>query len=144
MYIWLSTSSFDQLKEDLNNGTDSTVESVMNSSSTWDSFVQLLGLVILLIVVLAAAYYTTRFVGGIKQGQLRNSNFDVVDAYRIGPNKVIQIVRIANKYIVIAISKDTISYITELEESQVYIRDPQSPDKQSFKQTLEKLRNLHK
>lgn len=111
-----------------------------NSLSTWDSFIQMLGLVILLIVILIAAYYTTRFIGGIRQGQLKHSNFQVIDAYRISPNKVIEIVKIANKYVVIAIGKDTINYITELDESEVFIRTEQGNELQSFTQTLDKLK----
>jgi flagellar protein FliO/FliZ len=120
------------------------VEGASNNVSTMDSFLQLVGLVVLLVVILFAAYYTSKFVGGIKLGQMKNSNFQVIDAYRISPNKVIQIVKIANKYIVIAIGKDTVNYITELDEAEVYIRETHTGEKQSFKQTLEKLRNYNK
>ncbi|MDF2611844.1 MAG: hypothetical protein K0R92_3318 [Lachnospiraceae bacterium] len=73
---------------------------------------QLIGLVFLLIVILVAAYFTSKFVGGIKLGQLKDSNFTLIDTYRISPNKVLQIVKIGNKYIVIAVAKDTINVIT--------------------------------
>lgn len=114
------------------------------SGSTWDNLMQLIGLVFLLIIILIATYYTSRFVGGIKLGQMKNSNFTVIDNYRISQNKVIQIVKIANKYIVIAISKDTISYITELDEAEVLMKEMNSGQLQSFKQTLDKLRNNNK
>lgn len=117
---------------------------VTNTGSTWDNFIQLLGLVFLLILILFATYYTTRFVGKVKLGQMKNSNFQVIDTYRISQNKVMQIIKIANKYIVVAIGKDTIQYITELDEEQVMVRDPDSREKQNFKQTFEKLRNINK
>lgn len=117
---------------------------VSKSASTLDNFMQLLGLVFLLIVILIATYYTSRFVGGIKLGQMKNSNFTVIDNYRISQNKVIQIVKIANKYIVIAIGKDTINYITELDEADVLIKEMNPGQKLSFKETLEKLRNINK
>lgn len=120
------------------------VKEGVSSLSTWDSFLQLVGLFVLLIVILVAAYFTSRFVGGVKLGQMKNTNFRVIDAYRISPNKVIQIVKIANKYIVIAIAKDTVTYITELEETEVLIRETHTGERQSFKQTLEKLRNYNK
>ena len=119
-------------------------DGVTRTGSTWDSFIQLVGLSLLLIVILIAAYYTTKFVGGIKVGQLKNSNFKVIDAYRISPNKVIQIVKIANKYMVIAVGKDSINYITELEEAEIFFRDENTGEKLIFKQILEKLRNNHK
>lgn len=121
--------------------TDSVKEGLTATTSTLDSFLQLIGLVFLLLIILVAAYFTSRFVGNMKLGQLKNSNFKVVDAYRISPNKMLQIVKIANKYVVIAIGKDTIEYITEVDEAEVYIKDPQDGEKLSFKQVFEKLKN---
>lgn len=108
--------------------------------STADSFVQMVSLVLILIIILVAAYYTSRFVGKIKMGQMSKSNFQVIDTYRISQNKALQIVKIANKYVVIAIAKDTIEVITELEEAEVMIREFHSDEKQSFKQILDKLK----
>jgi flagellar protein FliO/FliZ len=105
---------------------------------------QLVGLVFLLIVILVAAYYTSKFLGGIKLGQLKDSNFTLIDTYHISPNKVLQIVKIANKYLVIAIAKDTISVITELEETDILVKEINKGEKQNFRQILEKLNNKTK
>lgn len=109
--------------------------------SSFNSFLQLIGLVLLLILILAAAYYTSKFVGKATMGRLKNSNFHVIDSYRISQNKVIQIVKIGNKYVVIAIGKDTINYITELDESEVFIREPQTKENVNFKEILDKLKS---
>ncbi len=110
-------------------------------TSTYDSILQLVGLVFLLIIILVAAYYTSRLIGGIKLGQMKKSNFQVIDSYRVTPNKALQIVKIGNKYVVVAIGKDNINFITELDESEVIIRESQQGEKQSFKQILDKLKN---
>jgi flagellar protein FliO/FliZ len=115
-------------------------EGLAGTSSSLDSFWQLLGLVFLLIVILIATYFTTRFVGQVKLGQMKKSNFQVIDAYRISPNKVVQIVKIGNKYIVLGIGKDTVNYITELDEAEVLVRELHTGEKMSFKQILEKYR----
>ncbi len=120
-------------------------ERISGGSTGTNSFWQLAGLVLMLIIILVAAYYTSRLVGGIKLGQLRKSNFQVIDSYRVTPNKALQIVRIGNKYIVIAIGKDDINFITELDESEVILKEFQQGEKrgfdQSFKQILDKLKN---
>jgi len=108
--------------------------------NTTDNVLQLVGLLLLLIVILIAAYYTSKFVGGIKLGQLKNSNFKVIDSYRFSQNKALQIVKIGNKFIVISIGKDTINYITELDETEILMKEINSKDKLSFKQVLEKLK----
>jgi len=115
-------------------------EDVSKGITTTDNVLQLVGLVLLLIVILVAAYYTSKFVGGIKLGQIKNSNFKVIDTYRISPNKLLQIVKIGNKFIVISIGKDTINFITELDETEVLIKDFNNSEKQSFMQVLEKLK----
>lgn len=116
-------------------------QSVVSSGNAWDSFIQLIGLIILLLLILAATYFTTRIIGNIKLGQMKNSNFKLIDAYRISPGKVIQIVKIGSKYIVLAICKDTINYITELDEEDIVFREYQTREKLSFETLLSKIRN---
>jgi flagellar protein FliO/FliZ len=120
---------------------EEVAKSATRSGSTWDSLLQLIGLVFLLIIILIAAFYTSRFVGGMKLGQLKNSNFNVVDSYRLSQNKAIQIIKIGNKYVVVAIGKDTINYITELDEAEVIHREFNTKEKLSFKQLFDKYRN---
>lgn len=108
--------------------------------STFDNVLQLLGLVLLLILILIAAYYTSRFVGRYKLGQLKDSNIQVIEIYRISTNKMLQIVKIANKYVVLAVCKDQITYIMDLDESQVLTHEAKEVEKQSFRQIFEKLK----
>lgn len=110
------------------------------TTSTFDNALQFIGLVLLLIVIIVAAYYTSRFAGAIKLGQLKDSNFKVIDTYRISPNKALQIVQVGNKYIVIAISKDTVSFITELEEQEIKFPVDKT-ESINFKQILDRVRN---
>ena len=116
-------------------------ELINQMPSSYDSLWQLVSLVLILVIILVAAYYTSRIIGGIKLGQMKKSNFQVIDSYRVTPNKALQIVKIGNKYVVISIGKDNISYITELDESEVVIKEPYQGDKKSFKQILDKLKN---
>ncbi len=102
---------------------------------------ELIGLLFILILILFAAFYATKIVGKVSAGQFKHSNFKVIDTYRISPNKYMQIVKVANKYLVIAVSKDSIKFITELEETEVSIKDINAKENMSFKQILEKVRN---
>jgi flagellar protein FliO/FliZ len=114
---------------------------IHNGLSGAGSIIELVGLIFVLILILFAAFYATRLIGRISSGQFKNSNFKVIDTYRISPNKFLQIVKVANKYLVISVSKDTVKFITELEESEVYIKDTNLKENMSFKQILEKVRN---
>ncbi len=113
---------------------------ITSRASGGSGFWQMTGLVFMLIIILIAAYFTSRLVANVKLGQLKKSNFQVIDAYRISANKVLQIVKIGNKYVVLGIGKDSINYITELEEAEVIFREFNQGEKQTFKQIMDKLK----
>ena len=88
-------------------------------TSTMQSIFELIGLIIIFAVVLIVCYYTTKFVAGRQIVQKRLGNFEVIETFPISQNKYLQLIRMGEKYIVIAVSKDTMSYITELDEEEV-------------------------
>ena len=111
-------------------------------SSNLDNLLQLFGVSVLFIIVLAITYLTTRFVGGIKLKKEKNSNFKVVETYRITNNKFLQIINIADKYIVISVSKDDIHFITEIDEEHIHKMEPMivgTLGKYNFSDILEKM-----
>ena len=129
----------------INELNSNSTEIAPKEYSTVDNLVQLLGLVLLLIIILIAAYYTSRLVGSVRLRQLNCSNFKVIDSYRISSNKLLQIVKIGSKYFVIAITKDTINLISELDEADIITNEVSDTrikqlDKLNFKQILDKVK----
>jgi flagellar protein FliO/FliZ len=96
-------------------------------TSNWDSLLQLIGVSILFIFILAITYFTTKFVGGTKLNQVKNSNFQVIETYKLTQNKYLQIIKIGSRYFVIAIGKDNIQNIAELDEKDILIGDSLKP-----------------
>ncbi|MBH1942000.1 flagellar biosynthetic protein FliO [Mobilitalea sibirica] len=136
--ILQSSTKKDEIVKGLN---EEIQEAVPVQYSTVDNILQFVGLVLLLIFILAAAYYTSKFIGKMKLGQLKNSNFQVIDTYRVNQNKMLQIIKVGSKYLLIAIGKDTIQYITELDESEVITHEVNTVERQTFKQVFDKLKN---
>ena len=83
------------------------------------SLFELLGLILIFVIVLVVCYYTTRFVAGRQLVQKKIGNFETVETFPIAQNKYLQLVRMGNKYVVISVTKDSVSYITELNENEV-------------------------
>lgn len=106
-------------------------------SSGW----QLVGIFILFLFILGATYLTTKIVGGVKFNQMKNSNFHVIETYRITQNKYLQLVKIGNKYIVLAIGKDNINFIAELKEDEILHLEQMSKSKDNFSTIMSKLTN---
>ncbi|MDF2951093.1 MAG: hypothetical protein K0S18_676 [Anaerocolumna sp.] len=87
--------------------------------SSLESFLQLLGVSILFVFVLLATYLTTKFVGGVKLNQYKNSNFKVIETYKITQNKFLQLIQIGNRFFAISVSKDDIQLIAEINEGDI-------------------------
>ncbi|SDX83632.1 FliO/MopB family protein [Lachnobacterium bovis] len=87
--------------------------------STIESFIQLIGVLLIFLIVLAMAYYVTKWLAKYEKIQGHNSNLDVVEATKIGTNKAICLIRIGEKYIVVAIGKDNVTYLTEVKKDEL-------------------------
>ena len=109
-----------------------------------DGIAQLLTLILILIFVVLLAYFTVRFTGKFQENMLKNSNFKVVDTYRVSNSQYLQIVRVANKCVVIGISKDNITFITEVDEEQLKQRQNELPQNVNFSEIFTKLKEKKK
>jgi flagellar protein FliO/FliZ len=101
---------------------------------------QLIGVTFLFLFVLIITYVTTKLIGGIKAGTLTESNFKVIDTYKVTQNKYMQIIKIGSKYFVIAVCKDTIQLITELKEEDIVLKDRSSKANTSFQDILKAIK----
>lgn len=112
-------------------------------SSTFDNVLQLFGLVLMFCFVLGATYLTSKYIGKIKMGQLKNKNFRVIETVKVAPNKFLQLVKMGNKYVVIGIGKDDIHEITELSEDEVILPEEGSQQGMKFSDFITKVQRKH-
>lgn len=110
---------------------------VATAQNSLQSIFELLGLILIFVIVLVVCYYTTRFVAGRQLVQKKMGNFESVEIFPIAQNKYLQLVRMGNKYVVISVTKDTVAYITELDEKEVcQIPENTALSGKSFKEIL--------
>lgn len=117
---------------------------IASMSSRIEAFAQLLTLLIIFIFVLAVTYYVTRFVGNYQKNKLSGSNINILETMRIANNKYIQIVKIGSRVFAIAVAKDTVSYLCELDEDELIYKEYSSGkmliNNDNFKEILEKFK----
>lgn len=65
-------------------------------------------------------------------------NLEVVETFKLAANKYIQIVRAGEKYLVLAIGKDSVTMLTELDREEMIFPESGSDTGFSFKEILEK------
>ena len=81
-----------------------------------NSVVQFLSVLLIFLFVLGITYFTTRFVGNYQKNSMTGSNIQVLETLRLSSTKYIQLVKIGSKCFAVAVSKDPITCLGEIEE----------------------------
>ena len=111
-------------------------------SSSLNSFIQLLGVLLIFLFVLVITYFTTKWIGGYQKVQMSGRSFQVVDTIRIANNKLVQ---------VIAVAKDNVTMLAKLTEEEMGLTEAEicngktpgqngEKGQMTFQETLEKLK----
>lgn len=103
---------------------------------------QFFTVIVLFVLVLGITYVTTRWIANYQKATSVGKNLESIEVHRITNNKYIQIVRAGNKYLVIAVCKDTVTMLSELNEEEVVRMETSGDTSLSFKDILEKVKNL--
>lgn len=117
----------------------------LSQSTRLESIWQLFTITVIFLVVLAVTYYTTKLIAKLQKNNVYNRNIEVIETYKLTANKYIQIVKTGDKYLVIAIAKDSVTMLTELNGDQLEILNTGTDttgDTQSFSDIFNKLKDL--
>lgn len=115
---------------------------ILSTNIKWlDNLLQLVFAIIIFAFVLFLTYLAAR-VAGTYQSNITNhrSNIRIIETYRIANNKYIQIAKIGGKYVALGIGKDTVTFLTELEEENIKDISTMPMEKLDFKTILSKVR----
>lgn len=114
-------------------------------SSTGDSFIQLIIVLVCFVVVLILTYYTTKWIAGYQQQHSYNKNLKVVETLKLTTNKYIQIIEAGkDTYFVIALGKDDITVLGQLTKDQLKeytSSEGQLHNTQGFSDVLDKFKD---
>lgn len=114
----------------------------MITASSVSSVVQFITVFILFVFVLILTYITTHWIAKIQKTQIHSNNIKIIETYRVAPNKYIQIVQTGKVFLVLAVCKDNITMLTQLDEEQLNtIEDTSNLNNfESFRTILEKIK----
>ncbi|MCR4802210.1 MAG: flagellar biosynthetic protein FliO [Lachnospiraceae bacterium] len=111
---------------------------LLSIGNTTDNYLRLIGTLFVFVVVLVVAYYVTRWIGQKEQGRFGEKNIRIIEGYRMGTNKSVQIVKVGNKYFVLGVGKDEISYLGEVNEEELVFPENTIKPLPEFKDILAK------
>jgi flagellar protein FliO/FliZ len=75
---------------------------------------QFLTVIIIFILVVGLSIFATKWIANYQKGASVAGNIEVIETFRLATNKFVQIVRIGDQYLAIAIGKDEVTLLTEL------------------------------
>lgn len=113
---------------------------LFQGGSTIGNFAELFALLFVFVLILVLAYYTSKWVGKTGTGMsTKNHNITIIETLRLSQTKYLQIIKVANKYIVIAVSKDHVDFLTEIDGDQLNCFEDVT-EAPSFKEILSKIK----
>lgn len=107
------------------------------------SVAQFFTVLLLFLFIVVLAYFSARWMGKMQGGMMTsNKNIQVLETMRLSNTKYIQILRVGKKYVAIAVAKDTVTMLAELEEDDIdFPNTGETVPMESFKEILKKLKN---
>lgn len=88
-------------------------------ASSLESFIQLLGALVIFAFVLVITYFTTRWIGNYQKTNVQNRNLQFIESIGVGNNKFISLVKAGKVYLVVAVGKDEVTMLAQLTEEQL-------------------------
>lgn len=113
---------------------------LLSITSGIDSVVQFFTVLLIFVFVLGVAYYTTRYMAGIQKNNYKTGNMELIETLRISNNKYLQIVRAADKYFCIAVCKDTVTMLGEIQKEEMVFYENSVNANMTFQDILEKIK----
>lgn len=121
---------------------------ILLSAGTLSSAVETLTVCLLLIAVLLITWAVTKWTGTLAKGQSKGGeNIEVLETCRIAQDKYVQIIRTGNKVVSVAVSKDSVTMLAELDPDSVETVLPAENGQNknsSFKELFQKVRETKK
>lgn len=115
-------------------------------SSSLESFIQLVGALLIFAFVLVITYFTTKWIGGYQKQQMSGRSFQLIDTVRIANNKYVQILKLGDVYLVVAVGKDEVTMLAKLTEEEIGLTEEQLVEslqtntQETFQETFDKIR----
>lgn len=102
---------------------------LLSSSGGVDSAVQLITVLIIFILVLFITFYVTKWMAGFQKQQMTGTNIKLLETMRLSQSQFIQIIKVGEHYLAIAVSKEQVTLLAELSEDELKDVDEKATEK---------------
>ena len=106
------------------------------TSSNIDGYAQLITVLLIFVAVLAVTALTTKYIAKVQKQTGMSGNIEILETIRVSSTKYIQLVRIGDTYVAMAVCKGTITKLCEIPKEQLKMKEPGSSTGFSFQEIL--------
>ena len=117
---------------------------VLLTMETLGGIAQFITVLVLFVIVLWVTWAVTKWTASYQKGKGAGGNIEMLESFRIASDKYVQIIRVADKYLAVAVAKDTVTCLAQLDESALVWRESAVGVKMNFQEILEKVREKKK
>ena len=118
------------------------LKGILLLGSSGENVLRFLSAIVVFILVLAVTYFVTRWIGKYQQGISGSRNITVLETFRVTQNKYLQVVKVGEIYMVIAVCKDSITMLTRLDKDELGDIPSSLEEKtDNFAEVLERFKN---
>lgn len=112
--------------------------------SSFESFIQLISVLLIFVFVLVLTYFTTKWLAGNQTARSNNKNLHLIESINVGNNKFISIVQAGEIYLVVSINKDDIKLLAQLNKEQLTDLSFELPNDKSNNDSFQQILNKFK
>ena len=118
------------------------LKGILLLGSSGENILRFLSAIVVFVLVLAVTYFVTRWIGKYQQGISGSRNIAVLETFRVTQNKYLQVVKVGEIYMVIAVCKDSITMLTRLDKEELGDIPSSSEGKtDNFAEVFERFKN---
>ncbi len=115
---------------------------ILAIDSGTNSTLQFFTVVILFVFVLALTYFVTKWLANFQKEKTANNNLEIIEVSKISANKYIEIVRCGEKYLVIAVCKDTVTMLCELSKDEISFKEESTSEPKKFEDYFKRAKTV--
>ena len=109
-------------------------------SSSTESFLELLGVLLIFLFVLVITWLATRYMANFQKSKNAGNNMQVIETISIGNGKYLSLVALGEIYLVVSVGKDEVPLISKItkEELPNCVTEAAFGHTESFQQLLQR------
>ena len=80
---------------------------------------EIIFLLFVFVFVIGSAYFITKKIAAIGSQRMQGKNMEIIETLQLSMSQIIHLVRVGKKIVIIGVSKDRITYLSEVDSESI-------------------------